>query len=220
MAWRNSPILVPLIDEVKAKNPGMTVYTIGDAAHQAEPSDHNPDEWDFVCAADFMIGGSFTAADAEYLFDRITAIIRGTDARPAYVIYNRRIVSNTISPGVIRGYGGTDPHTNHVHVSVVHGSNPHPTDSWGIYPAPPTEGGTVATSVQVSGFDTAAETELKVQATNGTLGYNAGGLPTEGDPAFIAATNGKAANVVNYLEQMFNQVAEIHATITAAEPTS
>lgn len=80
--------------------------------------------------------------------------------------------------------------------------------------------GEIVASVQVAGFDTAAEAELKVQATNGVLGYNAGGLPTEGDPAFIAATNGKAANVVNYLEQMFNQVAEIHATITAAEPTS
>jgi hypothetical protein len=128
-----SPILAPLISEVKGHNPGMTVYTIGDAAHQAEASDHNPDQWGFVCAGDFMIGSAFTATECEFLFDRITAMIRSGDKRPAYMIYNRRIVSSTVQPGIVRDYTGTDPHTNHGHVSVPHGSDPHPTDSWNIY---------------------------------------------------------------------------------------
>jgi hypothetical protein len=137
MAWEVSPILAPAIAEVKAEHPGVTIYTIGDAAHQAEKSDHNPDEWDFVCAADVMIGPNFTAAEAETLFDRLTAMIRAGDKRPAYVIYNRRIVSSTVSVGVVRAYGGTDPHTNHVHLSVPHGANPHPTTPWNLYPKEP-----------------------------------------------------------------------------------
>lgn len=133
MSWRVSPILVPAIAEVKAKHPGMTVFTIGDAEHQAETSDHNPDTWGFVCAGDAMIGPHFTAADAEDLFDRLTAMIRAGDKRPAYAIYNRRIVSSTVHPGVVRAYTLSNPHTDHVHLSVPHGSNPHPTTAWGLY---------------------------------------------------------------------------------------
>lgn len=135
MAWQVSPILVPLIAEVKNEIPGsQVVYTIGDSNHQSEVSDHNPDQWGFVCAADFMIGPYFSAADAERLFQRIRSL---RDSRTAYVIYNRRIYSRTISPWAIRSYSGSDPHTNHVHVSVVHGSNPHPTSTWNVYPPPP-----------------------------------------------------------------------------------
>ena len=134
-AWEVSPILAPLIAEVKAELPGVQVVgTIGDEQHAEEDSDHNPDEWGFVCAGDFMKGAEFTAADAEYLFDRITEMIRAGDKRCAYAIYNRRIVSSTVSPGVVRTYTGDDPHTGHVHVSVPHGSQPHPTTSWHIYP--------------------------------------------------------------------------------------
>jgi hypothetical protein len=131
--WSVSPILVPLIREVKAEHPGIVVGTIGDPDHQAEVSDHNPDQWDFVCAGDFMLGAHFTAADAEHLFQRLRAL---RDPRIAYVIYNRRIFSRTVSPWKVRAYTEDDPHTGHLHISVVHGSNPHPTTSWNIYPAP------------------------------------------------------------------------------------
>lgn len=139
--WTVSPILVPLIDEVRAEHPGIVIGTIGDAAHTAEGSgsDHNPDQWGFVCAADPMIGPHFTEADAEYLFDRVTEMIRGGDKRPAFAIYKRRIVSSTVSPGVIRGYAGSNPHTDHVHISVPHGSRPHPTTSWEIYEMTPAQ---------------------------------------------------------------------------------
>lgn len=152
-SWRVSPILVPLIAEEKTQHPFMVVGTIGDQAHQDETqSDHEPDQWSFVAAGDFMIGtaknpSTFTASEAEYLFDRITAMIRGGDKRCAYAIYNRRIVSSTVKPGIVRTYGGTNPHTDHVHVSVPHGSQPHPTTSWGIYQGDdmtPTEGRTAA----------------------------------------------------------------------------
>ncbi len=40
------------------------------------------------------------------------------DARVTYVIWNRRIRSRTIEPGVWREYNGPSPHTDHVHVSI------------------------------------------------------------------------------------------------------
>lgn len=167
--WIVSPILKPLIDEVRRAHPGMVIGTIGDAAHSAEASgsDHNPDRWGFVCAADFMLGtpanpSSFTAAEAEYLFDRIRAL---KDSRTAYAIYDRRIESRTVSPWTVRAYDGTDPHTNHVHVSVVHGSDPHPTDSWDIYPEVTDmatldagEYGKIAAAVWAAGFAGGTET--------------------------------------------------------------
>lgn len=133
MSWTESPILVPLITEIRGAHPGMIIGTIGDAAHRDEVSDHNPDQWDFVCAADFMIGPRYTRADAETDFDAITDLIRSGDKRAAYAILDRRIVSSTVSPGVVRGYAGKDPHTGHMHVSVPHGANPHPATSWHLY---------------------------------------------------------------------------------------
>lgn len=136
MSWTVSPILQPLIDQVRGKHPGMVIGTIGDVAHQNEISDHNPDAWGFVCAADFMIGPHFTAADAEDLFRRLRII---KDSRTRYVIYNRRIFYGPElgnAAWVNQTYTGSDPHTNHIHVSVIHRSNPRPTTSWDIYPSP------------------------------------------------------------------------------------
>lgn len=117
MSWHVAPDLATLIAQVKAKHPEMTIYTIGDTAHQAEASDHNPDSDGSVNAADFMIGNHFTASDAAALASRLASV---QDKRMAYVIYNRRICSTTVSPGSWRAYSGADPHTNHVHVSVTH----------------------------------------------------------------------------------------------------
>jgi len=133
--WEVSPALEPLIKDVEAEYPGITVGTIGNQAHQAEgtASDHNPDEWGFVCAADFMIdeGGGFTAADAQALATRLVVL---KDPRTAYIIYNRRIISRTVDAWVWRTYDGEDPHTNHVHVSVNHSATPRPTTTWDVYP--------------------------------------------------------------------------------------
>lgn len=115
MSWYVDPGLKVLIDEVKANNPGMTVYTIGDEFHASTVSDHNPDPDGSVDAADFMIRDSFTAQDAENLFQRLRSLM---DSRIKYVIYNRRIFSRTVSPWVIRTYTGSNPHTDHVHVSI------------------------------------------------------------------------------------------------------
>lgn len=183
--WIVSPILKPLIDEVRRAHPGMVIGTIGDAAHSAEASgsDHNPDRWGFVCAADFMLGtpanpSSFTAAEAEYLFDRIRAL---EDSRTAYAIYDRRIESRTVSPWTVRAYDGTDPHTNHVHVSVVHGSDPHPTDSWDIYPeAPLTTLTSGDVALIVDGLNTALRTATPYAEINKAISWQYAGNGLQG----------------------------------------
>lgn len=94
--------------------------TIGDAAHQAETSDHNPrvvpalGPTPVVLAADIThdpAHGVDTYAQAEQL--RVSR-----DLRISYVISNRRITGPNHN-WAWDPYSGTDPHTNHMHVSVV-----------------------------------------------------------------------------------------------------
>jgi hypothetical protein len=119
--WHVDRGLETLVTQEKQKHPGMVVGTIAGGGHAQTGTDHVPDPTDKadphgVDAADFMIGSHFTAADAESLFQ---ALLSHRDPRIAYVIYNRRIFSSTVSPWDVRKYTGTsDPHTNHVHVSV------------------------------------------------------------------------------------------------------
>lgn len=93
--------------------PGITVGWIGDAAHQQEQSDHNTDSRGDVHAIDVMVVGA--AAQA---------VVNWCLANPAdleYIIHNRVIWtrSNNWKP---KKYTGSDPHTNHVHISGKHGT--------------------------------------------------------------------------------------------------
>lgn len=93
---------------------GKTVVVgwIGDAAHQAECSDHNPDSAAVVHAIDPMVTG-----------DRAQAIVGQCLADSGdlqYVIHNGVIWSVTTG-WVARKYLGSDPHTSHVHISGRHG---------------------------------------------------------------------------------------------------
>jgi hypothetical protein len=93
--------------------PGVAVGWIGDAAHQAEHSDHNPDARGIVHAIDVMVRGQ-----------RAQAVVNWALAHPddlEYVIFNRTIWTRSrgFQP---KKYNGTDPHTNHVHISGRHGS--------------------------------------------------------------------------------------------------
>ena len=87
---------------------------IGDASHQARKSDHNPD-WDAPDARRGVVRAlDITTADVD-----VDLLLKHTtnDSRVAYVIYNRRIYQhrNGWQP-----YNGSNPHTNHVHVSIAH----------------------------------------------------------------------------------------------------
>lgn len=99
---------------------------IGDAAHSARTSDHNPCKCHrVVCARDFThdpAKGFDAHVFAEWLRLRVLAKDHG-ESRVKYVIWNRRIFSGrgqSHSAGVWRPYAGKNPHTSHVHVSVRH----------------------------------------------------------------------------------------------------
>lgn len=99
---------------IRANYAGIVVYWLGDAAHQAEQSDHNPDSRGIVHAIDAMI--SIIAQGNE-----IVAWVLDDPRDVEYVIFNGTIWSrsNGFKP---RAYTGSNPHTDHVHISGKHGS--------------------------------------------------------------------------------------------------
>lgn len=100
---------------------------IGDASHQARPSDHNPDYSSsppgVVRAIDIDcdLSGVDKEADRE-LANQLIRCARNGDAggRLKYVIHDGMIASGTYASSywVWRTYTG-DPHTEHIHVSFT-----------------------------------------------------------------------------------------------------
>lgn len=124
MVWRVVHSLEVLRGQFDAAYPGRSHAsdgTIGDAAHQAGKSDHNPATYaalgstPVVCALDIThdpARGVDTYAIAEVMR-------QARDPRVGYIISHRRIT------GPNHGwkwddYSGDDPHDNHMHVSSVH----------------------------------------------------------------------------------------------------
>lgn len=106
--------------------------SIGDAAHQAEVSDHNPDEVGSVpihdadkinevhaIDVDNNLRGDVTMETAvQFLLGRCRS---GAEKRLRYVIYNRRIWSAS-SGWVQKAYTGASAHTEHAHFSASYDS--------------------------------------------------------------------------------------------------
>lgn len=119
MAWYIARSLDKLLAQLNTLAPNRSKVSdggIGDPAHSARTSDHNPiTGTGQVCARDFThdpAGG----LDCGSLAARLTSF---GDSRIKYVIWDRRIWT----PGVgWRNYTGTNPHTHHLHLSVKAGS--------------------------------------------------------------------------------------------------
>ena len=115
MAWRVATSLNVLLEQLNAIAPHRSKISdgsIGDAAHATRDSDHNP--WygpGIVTARDFThdIPGGL---DCHWL---AAALVRAGDGRIKYIIWNRKIWSG----GTWRNYTGVNPHTKHLHLSVV-----------------------------------------------------------------------------------------------------
>jgi hypothetical protein len=111
MGWRLAKSLQTLQGEVNTEYPSRPTKsdgTIGDPAHAARKSDHNPN------AASVVTAWDITAAP---FCDRLaTALIK--DKRTKYVIWDRRIWAADRASEGWRPYEGDDPHTNHIHLSV------------------------------------------------------------------------------------------------------
>lgn len=143
--WRVARSLEVLRAEINQAAPGRSTASdgaIGDTAHAASDSDHNPNAQDVVCARDFTHDPG-DGADMHRISRRIVAV-----SPPAlkYVIWNRRIWSRSRASEGWRRYTGSNPHTKHMHVSVGRGPDGHSTgpyddtSPWGIAsgaPIPP-----------------------------------------------------------------------------------
>jgi peptidoglycan hydrolase-like protein with peptidoglycan-binding domain len=121
VSWIVAESLERLRQQLNALAPNRSKASdggIGDAAHASRNSDHDP--WygpGIVTARDFTndpAGG----LDCFRLRD---ALIRSKDSRIKYIIFNRQIISGNggPQPWVARRYEGVNPHTKHLHLSVV-----------------------------------------------------------------------------------------------------
>lgn len=107
--------------------PGMTIFWIGDLAHQGTVSGHNPDDYPSVRAEledsdlipevralDFMIGPKFTTDDGLRL---VNALVRGVDRQRLYYVIYRSTIWRRATNFQAQAYNGSDNHNSHVHTS-------------------------------------------------------------------------------------------------------
>lgn len=135
--WRAARSLDVLKDEIDAIAPGRSTRsdgTIGDRAHAKTSSDHNPNASGVVTARDFTHDPA-KGADMHRISRRIVAKL---PRALKYVIWNRQIWSRARASEGWRRYTGSNPHTQHMHVSVGRGPDGHSTGpyddtgSWGL----------------------------------------------------------------------------------------
>lgn len=120
MAYRIAKSLATLRDQINEASPNRSKASdgwIGDAAHSSRTSDHNPDKTGIVRALDVTHDPAH-GVDGDKL---AAALIATKDPRIKYIIWNRRIISGRSGPSawVWRPYSGANPHTKHLHLSVV-----------------------------------------------------------------------------------------------------
>lgn len=125
MAWDVAKSLDKLLAQVNALAPNRSRRSdgsIGDAAHRAGRSDHNPEdkpgsEPDEVDARDIThdpVGG----CDIGRIFEAIRlSCLAGREHRVKYLIFNRRYCSSNTG-WQWRPYTGDNPHDKHGHISV------------------------------------------------------------------------------------------------------
>ncbi|MFJ8913438.1 hypothetical protein [Amycolatopsis sp. NPDC102389] len=143
MSWYVAHSLDILLGQINAAAPNRSRASdgsIGDEAHSARYSDHNPTASGQVCARDFThdpAGG----LDAQQLADRLVA---HRDPRIKYIISRGRIIDSRPghNPWQWMPYTGLNAHKQHVHVSVFAGATGDDTAAWNLgaagAPNPPT----------------------------------------------------------------------------------
>ena len=132
MAWKLAPAVKAMFTSANAIGPHRNKAsdgTIGDPAHSARSSDHNPNEWGYVMA------GDLTHDPANGIDCNLLADMARLDTRTKYVIWNRKIARGGES---WRPYTGANPHDKHMHVSVTEGGRDQ-THPWFSPPQPKPE---------------------------------------------------------------------------------
>lgn len=123
MTWRLAKSLETLRAQVNLRWPTRNKSSdgsIGDPAHSARTSDHNPNDDGVVCAIDITHDPK-SGCDSEALAQALRA---SRDPRIKYIISNRKICSPDNQNWAWRKYTGSNPHDHHVHISVK-GSKAH-----------------------------------------------------------------------------------------------
>lgn len=136
MSWTLAPALVTLRRQVDAAYPARSKAsdgTIGDTAHSARRSDHNPDGHGVVRAVDITHdpdGG----VDCTILARDLVA---SGDERIKYVIWDGHIWSPARAAEGWRRYHGANGHTHHLHLSVTGSDDGRPWNLPMLVGAPP-----------------------------------------------------------------------------------
>lgn len=158
MVWRKgtqgrlAQSLVTLFDQCDRAYPNRSDKsdgTIGDADHQNTDSDHNP--W---YGPGIVTAGDFTHDPAAGLdIDRITdELAAGRDPRIKYIIANGLILDSRPGNNPWRWvpYRGSNPHTKHLHLSVVADDRADDPRPWDL-PSFRTQGDDMATPAEIWG---------------------------------------------------------------------
>jgi hypothetical protein len=132
--------LLVLRDQVNVLAPNRSKGAdglVGDDAHQGTNSDHNPHYVPGVGAE--IVTALDLTHDPDHGFDSYAfaeTLRRNRDPRIKYVISNHRIFSSYASGGRAAwewgSYNGVDPHTNHVHISVLDATISDTTTRWDL----------------------------------------------------------------------------------------
>jgi peptidoglycan hydrolase-like protein with peptidoglycan-binding domain len=137
MTWRPANCLTTLKAQIDAAHPDRPKASdgmIASSAHHAQNpnSDHEPNAAGVVTAWDIT-----TADFTDALAERLRVLGKTGDGRVKYVIYKRRIASSR-DGWAWRPYTGTDPHLNHIHLSVSADPAQYDrTDAWHLIATPP-----------------------------------------------------------------------------------
>jgi hypothetical protein len=191
--------LIPSLDRLRFEfnviAPGRSKASdgwVGDAAHQAEVSDHNWDETGSVPIHDADTVNEVHAIDVDsdlrtpgldmetvvqHILDRCRS---GAETRLRYVIYNRRIWSAS-SGWVQKAYTGASAHTEHAHFSASYDTAKEAsTASWRLeeIPVPLTAADKTWIADQIDKASTADRAWIVAQLTK-----TVGGLPAQIDKA-------------------------------------
>jgi hypothetical protein len=111
-----------LRSEINTKYPNRDKRSdgwIGDTAHNARKSDHNPDKQGWVRAIDIdsdLFKGS--SKESWLLAEQIKTIALKGDKRVSYIIHQHRIASSRQN-WAWRVYKGSNPHVSHLHISFT-----------------------------------------------------------------------------------------------------
>lgn len=119
-AWRIAGSLEKLREQLNALFPNRSKTSdggIGDGAHSSRASDHNPWYRGTVTARDFTHDPA-NGLDCTWLRDRLLA---SRDLRIKYIIWDRELTFGQNGPfrWKAQPYTGPNPHTGHLHLSVV-----------------------------------------------------------------------------------------------------